>query len=89
MENPSWPSPLLNAVVRWAAVRSPIQAAWDMAPKPLIVCFGTDGLMFAAAAEASVALMTDAATVATGTAPIVASKVLRRSTFRLSSIGSF
>src|SRR5690349_9426711 len=36
-ENPSLPSPLPNAVSRWAAVRSPIQAAWAMAPKPRIV----------------------------------------------------
>src|SRR3954464_12865516 len=63
MENPSLPSPLPNAVSRWAAVRSPIQAEWTMAPKPLIVCFGTEGLMFAAAADASVAARIDPAMV--------------------------
>src|ERR1044071_1091532 len=69
-ENPSLPSPLPNAVSRWAAVRAPVAAAWRMAPQPFIVCFDADGLMFAAAAEASVAATTDAATVRTGTAPI-------------------
>src|SRR4051812_29340986 len=81
-EKPSCPSPVLNAVVRWAAVRSPIQAACTMAPKPLIVCFGAAGLMLAAAADASVGAMTDAATASTGTAPIVVRTVRRLSSRR-------
>ena len=37
--NPSCPSPFPNARVRWAAVRSPAQAAWLMPPKPRMYCF--------------------------------------------------
>jgi hypothetical protein len=47
-----------------------------------IVCFGAAGLMFAAAAEASVATMTDAATMGTGTAPMVVRTALRLSSRR-------
>src|SRR6478609_10967709 len=82
MENPRWPSPVPNAVSRWAAVRSPAQIAWVMPPKPRIVCLGADGLMFAVAAEASVAARADAATVRRGTAPIVVRTVLRLSSLR-------
>jgi hypothetical protein len=88
-ENPSRPSPLPKAVSRWAAVRSPIQAAWDMAPKPLMVCFRADGLMFAAAAEASVAVITDAVTVRTGTAANVVRTTRRLSSRRSPATGSF
>jgi hypothetical protein len=88
-ENPSRPSPVPNAVSRWAAVRSPIQDAKAMPPKPRIVCRCADGLMTAVAAEASEAPRIDVVAVRTGRAPIVVRTVLRLGGRRSLLTGSF
>ncbi|GAA4984548.1 hypothetical protein GCM10023334_114890 [Nonomuraea thailandensis] len=82
-ENPSRPSPAPNAVSRWAAARSPIQAAWAIPPKPRMVWRRAGGSMTAAAGAAR------PTAAMTGSAPVAVIALLRPSRVRSLMPGSF